>query len=111
MSSIPTELIFQILDFLKPHEYSGFSCTCQEAVAIVNRKLDNAKDQEELWFGLDLNSSQALYSRIPYWKSRTARFVDKERRTRQWESEKRRSELEDYVCVYWGPPSDEEQYL
>jgi hypothetical protein len=111
LSSLPTELIFRILGFLEPHEYSGFSCTCQKAVAIVNRKLDNAKDQEELWFGLDLNSSQALYSRIPYWKSRTARFVDKEGRRRRLELEKRRKELEDYVCFYYGPPSDEEQYL
>jgi hypothetical protein len=112
LSSLPTELIFRILDFLKPHEYSGFSCTCQEAVAVVNRKLDNPKDKDGLYLGWDyLDDSKALHTQLPPYKSRTARYVDKERRRRQWESEKRRRELEDYVCVYYGPPSDDEQYL
>ena len=42
---LPPELIFSILDRMEPHEYSGFSCTCREAVTLVNRKLDNVRDQ------------------------------------------------------------------
>jgi hypothetical protein len=106
---LPPEVIFRILDCMEPHEYSGFSCTCREAVTLVNRKLDNVRDQEELWFGLDLNSSQALYAQIPHWKSRTARYVAKKKGRRQLESEKRdRWEMEDYVCVYYGPPVDDD---
>jgi hypothetical protein len=106
---LPPELIFKILDCMDLHEYSGFSCLCREAVTLVNRKLDNVRDQEELWFGLDLNSSQALYAQIPHWKSRTARYVAKKKGRRQLESEKRdRWEMEDYVCVYYGPPVDDD---
>jgi len=58
--SLPIELIFGMSDCLEPHEYSGFPCTCQCAVTPVSRKLDKPMDQEELWSGLDLNSSQAI---------------------------------------------------
>jgi hypothetical protein len=58
--TLPIELFFRILDFLEPHEYSGLSCTCRYAVTLVNRKLDNPKEQKELWFGFDLNESRAL---------------------------------------------------
>jgi hypothetical protein len=37
--SLPTELIFRILDFMEPDEYSGLSCTCQRALALTNQKL------------------------------------------------------------------------
>jgi hypothetical protein len=36
---LPTELIFRILNFMHPHRYSGFPCTCKRALALVNRKL------------------------------------------------------------------------
>jgi hypothetical protein len=36
---LPTELIFRILDFIEPDEYSGLSCTCQRALALTNQKL------------------------------------------------------------------------
>jgi hypothetical protein len=35
---LPLELIFLILDFMTPDEYSGFTCTCRDALALVNRK-------------------------------------------------------------------------
>lgn len=36
---LPPELLFRILDFMPPHRYSGLSCTCHRALALVNRKL------------------------------------------------------------------------
>ena len=109
LDMLPPELIFRILDCMEPHEYSGFSYTCREAIRLVNRKLDNVRDQEEFWFELDLNSSQALYAQILNWKSRTAEYVAKKRTRRQLKSEKRRRwEMEDYVCVYYGPSIDDD---
>jgi len=81
LRSLPTELIFWVLNFMEPHEYSGFPCTCREAAALVNRKLDNAKDQKEIYlgFGSLLDDNEALRAQLLPWKSRTARYVDKER--------------------------------
>lgn len=79
---LPPELIFRILDFMEPHEYSGFSCTCRHAVTIVNHKLDNQKNKQELysWLaGFYLDEDLALRTYLPPWKSRTARYVWKER--------------------------------
>jgi hypothetical protein len=42
---LPQELIFQVLEFMEPHEYSGFSCTCQRALSLVNRKLDTPENR------------------------------------------------------------------
>jgi hypothetical protein len=79
--SLPPELIFQILDFMEPHEYSGFSCTCRHAVTLVNRKLDNPKDKEELYSWLrgsrHYDSEAPLRLYLPPRKTRTARYVDK----------------------------------
>jgi hypothetical protein len=58
---LPQELIFQILEFMEPHEYSGFSCTCQCALSLVNRKLDTPENR-----GLDPQE---------FHMSRTAAFV------------------------------------
>jgi hypothetical protein len=85
LRSLPTELIFRILDFLRPHEYSGFSCTCRYAVTLVNRKIDNPEDQQELYSWLAefyVDDSQALRTHLPPWKSRTAPYVSKEKRSR-----------------------------
>jgi hypothetical protein len=81
--SLPPELIFQILDLMEPHEYAGFSCTCRHAVTLVNRKLDNPKDKEGLYFYLRFRSEDiALRDHLPPWKSRTARYVAKESSSR-----------------------------
>jgi hypothetical protein len=81
LNSLPVELFFRILDFLKPHEYSGLSCTCRGAVALVNRKLDNPRDRQELYFGWGyFDDSKALHTQLPPCKSRTARYVTKEKR-------------------------------
>lgn len=102
---LPLELIFRILNSMDPHEYSGFSCTCRHAVTIVNQKLDNPKDKQGLYLGwTHFDDNEALGLQLPPCKSRTARYVDKERRRREWESEVRRRELEDYVSFYYGPP-------
>jgi len=84
LGSLPPELIFRILDFMEPHEYSGFSCTCRHAVTLVNRKLDNPKDKEELysWLGRFLHDDIPLRIYLPPRKSRTARYVDKESSSR-----------------------------
>jgi hypothetical protein len=39
LGTLPPELIYQILDFMHPHEYSGLPCTCRCALSLVNRKL------------------------------------------------------------------------
>ena len=80
LATLPIELFFRILDFLEPHEYSGLSCTCRYAVTLVNRKLDNPKDQEKLWSGFELNERRTLRTQLPPWKIRTARYVDEQRR-------------------------------
>ena len=67
---LPPELIFQILDSMEPHEYSGFSCTCRHAVTIVNQKLDTPQSRE-------------YASRDPF-VSRTAAFVKAEPRVIIW---------------------------
>lgn len=108
LATLPLELIFRILDFLEPHKYSGFSCTCRHAVTIVNRKLDNAADQEELWSGMDLNDSQALYSQLSSWKSRTARYVHKERKRSQLMLAQYRTEMEEEESGCHYGPDDED---
>jgi hypothetical protein len=40
LGTLPPELIFRILDFLDPLEYTGFPCTCQYALSLVNKMLD-----------------------------------------------------------------------
>lgn len=36
---LPTEIIYNILDNMFPHEYSGFSCASRQALAVNNAKL------------------------------------------------------------------------
>jgi hypothetical protein len=77
------ELIFRILDFMEPHKDSGFSCTSRHAVTIVNEKLDNPKDKQELYSWLVrwyLDGSQAIRTQISHYKSLMARYVEKEKR-------------------------------
>jgi hypothetical protein len=45
-SALPTELIFRILDFMGPYDMSGFCCTCQHALSLVNKKLDTPDAHE-----------------------------------------------------------------
>lgn len=35
---VPSEIILRILDFMWPYDYSGFTCTCREALELVNAK-------------------------------------------------------------------------
>ena len=42
--ALPPELLCHILDFMAPNEYSGFSCTCQDALSIANQKLATPND-------------------------------------------------------------------
>lgn len=65
LGSLPRELIFRILDFMWPHEYSGFTYTCRRALAITNDKIDTTPD--------NMNGGLPIPVR---WKSYTARFVD-----------------------------------
>lgn len=55
------ELIFRILDFMHPHQYSGLPCTCQRAFALLNRKLE---------------VGEYCFTSITDWKSATAPYVD-----------------------------------
>jgi hypothetical protein len=84
LGSLPTELLFRIFDFLEPHEFSGFACTCRYAVTLVNKKLDNPKDKQELysWLaGFYFDDSEALRTQLSPCKSRTARYVEKHKRS------------------------------
>ena len=58
---LPPELIFRILDFMHPHQYSGLPCTCQRALALVNRKLE---------------VGEYCVTSLTDWKSATAPYVD-----------------------------------
>lgn len=58
---MPPELIFRILDFMHPHQYSGLPCTCTRALELVNRKLEVAEH---------------CYTTITAWKSATAPYVN-----------------------------------
>jgi hypothetical protein len=44
LGTLPPELIFRILDFLNPLEYTGFPCTCQHALSLVNHMLDTPEN-------------------------------------------------------------------
>jgi hypothetical protein len=63
LGCLPTEIIFRILDFLEPQEYSGLSCTCQRALALTNQKLDTPEAME------------GIYRTTDDWKSRTGQLV------------------------------------
>jgi hypothetical protein len=58
---LPPELIFRILDFMHPHEYSSFPCTCRRDLSLVNRKLQVA---------------EYCYTTLTSWKSATAPYVN-----------------------------------
>jgi hypothetical protein len=85
---LPPELIYHVLDFVQPHEYSGLPCTCQGMLLIVNRKLDTPQSRD-------------FASRNPY-VSRTAAFVKAEHQGIIW------GELPKDVGCYWIPPTCEE---
>jgi hypothetical protein len=64
LATLPPKLIFRILDFMEPHEYSGLSCTCRRALALTNQMLHNPEYME------------GVYSSLVNWKSCTALFVN-----------------------------------
>jgi hypothetical protein len=111
LSSLPTELISRILDFIEAREYLGFFCTCREAVTIVKRQLDNSKDkggQYLDWAGPDwahFDDSKALRTQLPLYRSRTSRHLNRKRRIElqerlqeaQWAAE-----LGGNYCTYEG---------
>lgn len=44
LAALPPELLYHILDFMAPNEYSGFSCTGQGMLSIANQKLTTPND-------------------------------------------------------------------
>jgi hypothetical protein len=108
LNVLPPELIFRILDILAPHEYSGLSCTCRGAVAIVDRKLDNSRDKQELYkgFGWLIDGNTALHTQLPPWKSRTARYVDKRRRRQRDFADLEFARIYGPPCFGWHLDSD-----
>jgi hypothetical protein len=109
LATLPVELIFRILDFLSPTEYTGFSCTCRHAVTLVNSKLDNAEDDFFFWFGLSLSDSQALFAQFPSWKSRTARWVGRKKVYDLMIAQYIRETQ--YECLNYGTPDDDDADL
>jgi hypothetical protein len=65
----PLEIIFLVLDFMTPDEYSGFTCTCRDALSMVNQKLETS----ELC---------RYYGLIP-WTSRTGDYIRIQRSIRE----------------------------
>jgi hypothetical protein len=57
----PLEIIFLILDFMTPDEYSGFACTCRDALSLVNQKL--------------VASEPCYYNGLVPWTSRTGDYI------------------------------------
>ncbi|KAM0712837.1 hypothetical protein Q7P35_000286 [Cladosporium inversicolor] len=87
LGALPPELVFLILDFMQPHEYSGLPCTCQGMLSIVNQKLDTPQSRD-------------FASRDPY-VSRTAAFVKAEHQVIIWGTVP-----EDCGCG-WIPPAQD----
>jgi hypothetical protein len=82
---LPLELIFRILDFMDPRQYSGLPCTCQRALLIVNRKLE---------------FDEVDYTTLSFWKSATAPYVNRITLAPfecGWEN----------VCICYGPDPNE----
>lgn len=64
-STLPLELLFYILSFLEPHEYSGLPCTCQHALSFVNKKLDTAETRHSNAFPIGTYKSRtAIYVKL-----------------------------------------------
>jgi hypothetical protein len=72
------EILFLVLDFMDPDEYSGFTRTCRHALSLVNQKLVTSEPCY-------------LYGLMP-WTSRTGDYIRIQRRTRERYSEETRSE-------------------
>jgi hypothetical protein len=88
LGTLPTELLFRVLDFMHPHQYSGFPCTCTRALLLVNRKLEVA---------------EYCYTTLTSCKSATAPYVDMQHITLPpWELGW------DNVSICYGPPTDED---
>lgn len=87
LGALPPELVFLILDFMQPHEYSGLPCTCHGMLSIVNQKLDTPQSRD-------------FASRNPY-VSRTAAFVKAEHQVIIWGTVP-----EDCGCS-WIPPVED----
>jgi hypothetical protein len=71
--SLPPEVIFLILDNMHPCEYSGFACTCQRALKLINQKLDTP---EYLHYTTFISGAR---------KSRTAAYIHVHRIYRVWQ--------------------------
>jgi hypothetical protein len=69
----PLEILFLILDFMAPDEYSGFTCTCRDALLLVNQKLET-------------NELCRCYGVIP-WTSRTGDYIRVQRSIREMRQE------------------------
>jgi hypothetical protein len=93
---LPSELIFEVLDFIRPHELSGLSCTCQRALWLVNLYLDTYK------FG----GYQILFLGI---RSRTAYFVKENRAWLSGGAYAAYQVIESGCAAY--DPSEDELYL
>jgi hypothetical protein len=65
----PLEIMFLILDFMTPDEYSGFTCTCRDALSLVNQKLDT--------------SELCRYHGLIPWTSRTGDYIRIQQRIRE----------------------------
>jgi hypothetical protein len=94
--TLPPELIFRILDFLHPGDYSGFSCTCKRALSLVNQALDVPQ----------YRSLTKLENR----RSRTAAFVEINRRCLNGELPSVAS-WEEGAGGYYGYDGSEDAYL
>jgi hypothetical protein len=79
----PLEIIFLILDFMTPDEYSGLTCTCRDALSMVNQK--HIATEPCYPYGL-----------IP-WTSRTGDYIRIQKRIREYQSE--------MECSHWPPPN------
>jgi len=92
--SLPPELIFLILDYMHPCEYSGFTCTCQRALSLINQKLDTAEHvhYETFFYGIGER------------KSRTAAYIKVHRLYLQWQFPEAEGAAKGLrICQFFNP--------
>jgi hypothetical protein len=93
LAALPPELLYRILDFMDPCEDSGLSCACQSMLSIANQKLSTPENHRI--------GPPGSYI------SRTAAFVQLRKAELELLVQKYMDEMK-YTCMYYGPPSDED---
>lgn len=96
LAALPPELLYRILDFMDPCEYSGLSCACQSMLSIANQKLSTPENHRI--------GPPGSYI------SRTAAFVQLRKAELELLVQKYMDEMK-YTCMCYGPPDEDDADL